>query len=726
MELRRHGWLAVGVAALTLGAFAPAAGAATAEITDDGTEQVLHFTAAPGEVNKLTLSAPHTGQVDYMFTDTGVGVTITPGTGCATATLPASVSCSPAGLDRVEITLDDGADDLFIYSSDVPTNVAGGAGNDIIEDLEIATGTPARSFTGGEGDDFFQTSATGTLAHDYQGGGGTDVVAYAYRTTPQSITLDDVANDGEPTEGDNVHSDIENVHGGSAADTIVASGADNWLIGNGGADSLQGLGGADKLWASAGCDADVLTGGDGTDTLYLGGNTKADGGPDGDHILSDSAVCAPGSSDEVNGGDGVDLADFGQVGGALSVSLDDVANDGWGGGDNFHSDLEDVNGGDGGMVLIGSAGPNVLTGGAGNDLLDGRGGPDQLAGGAGIDVADYSSRTATVSLSPDGLDNDGETAEGDGIWADVENLRGGSAADVLAGNASDNVLDGGLGADTISGGAGIDAVDYFNRTAAVNVTLNAGVGDDGAAGENDTIASDVEGAFGGLGSDTLVGNAANGVLGGFEGNDKLSDSGGTDRLDAGAGDDVIDSVDGAADVDICGTGTDKVTSDSVDSVNADCEPATAPPGTPPPAGPSTPSSPQAPAPAPTTPLAPIDHVAPTASLSLRKGLRLRKLRSGGMEITVKSSEIGVITGTLTAESSTRNALKRRGIQVKSVLARGRANAVAGVDSTVTLRLTRQGRRGLRGLGSAKLKLVVIVTDRVGNKSTLTRHLRIRG
>jgi Ca2+-binding RTX toxin-like protein len=722
MEARRHGWLAVAVAALTLGAFAPAAGAATAQITDDGTEQVLHFTAAPGEVNKLALSAPHTGQVDYMFTDTGTGVTITPGSGCATATVPASVTCSPAGLDRIEITLDDGGDELFVYSADVPLTADGGAGNDLVEDLEIATGTPARSFTGGAGDDFFRTSATGTLASDYQGGADTDTVAYAYRTVPQSITLDDLANDGSPTEADNVHSDVENVLGGSGADTITGSGGTNWLVGNEGADTIQGMGGADKLEAS-GCDADVLDGGAGADSLALGGNTTAQGGPDGDQILSDTGVCAPGSKDDVHGGDGTDLADFSIVTGPLSVSLDDVGNDGWGGADNFHADVEDITAGAGGMVLIGSDGPNVLTGGPGNDLLDGRGGADQLSGREGIDVVDYSSRTVPVSLTLDNADNDGAAGEGDGIWADVENLRGGSAADTLAGNALNNVLDGGLGADVMSGGDGVDAVDYFNRTVAVNVTLDSGAGNDGQAGEGDTIASDVEGAFGGLGNDTLAGNAANGFLSGFEGNDKLSDGGGADTLDAGAGNDEIDSVDGAADIDICGTGTDKVTSDPIDSVNADCEPAGGPPSGPPaPGAPNPPSQPQ-----PTTPpVAPIDHVAPTASLSLRKGARLSKLRKGGLELIVKSSELGVITGTLTAESGTRNALKRRGVKVKSVLAQGRANAITGVDSPVTLRLTRQGRRGLRGLASAKLKLVVVVTDRAGNKRTLTRHLRIRG
>ena len=151
------------------------------------------------------------------------------------------------------------------------------------------------------------------------------------------------------------------------------------------------MGGVDKLEAS-GCDSDTLDGGAGADTLALGGNTTADGGPDGDQILSDTGVCAPGSKDDVHGGDGIDLADFSIVTGPLSVSLDDQPNDGWGGADNFHLDIEDITAGAGGMVLIGNDGPNDLTGGPGDDLLDGRGGPDQMSGREGIDVVDYSSR----------------------------------------------------------------------------------------------------------------------------------------------------------------------------------------------------------------------------------------------------------------------------------------------------------------------------------------------
>ena len=55
----------------------------------------------------------------------------------------------------------------------------------------------------------------------------------------------------------------------------------------------------------------------------------------------------------------------------------------------------------------------MLTGGEGNDVLDGGGGADTLGGGEGYDLADYSARTAPVSLTLDGAANDGEAGEQD-------------------------------------------------------------------------------------------------------------------------------------------------------------------------------------------------------------------------------------------------------------------------------------------------------------------------
>jgi Ca2+-binding RTX toxin-like protein len=741
MERRCHGWLVGAVAALALGAFAPAAGAATANITDDGTEQVLHYTGTPGEVNNLWIEGGPQYQLMEVAPAGGTPVPITVGAGCLNYANPAEgVSCGGGDVDRIEIDLGDMGDTLDINATDVPVIADGGEGNDDFHDLEMShlAGPFTRLFKGGAGDDTFNAGTLARFPTEYQGGDGIDKMRYIYRSLAavpvgQTIKLDDLPNDGQGLEGDNVRSDIEYVFGSDQADVISGTANDDYLVGNGGADQIDGLGGVDRLFAGDAatndgdtCDTDVLNGGDGNDELWLGGATTANGEADNDTILSDQFVCT-GKSDIASGGPGTDGADFWPVTlPGLSVSLDDVGNDGVGGTDNYKPDIENLSAGANGMTLIGSAGDNHITGGAGNDLIDGGLGADQMSGGGGIDTVDYSSRTLPLTLTIGTGDTDGQAGENDGIVGDIENVRGGSGVDIIEGNELNNVLDGGPGADNISGGDGVDAVDYSRRTAVVNVTLNGGVGTDGEAGENDTIAADVEGAFGGAGNDTLVGAAGNGFLSGFGGNDDLSDVGGIDTLDAGTGDDEIDSVDGAVDHDVCGPGTDKVTKDANDTVDADCadtttppvDPPTDPPVTPPTTPPTTPPV----TPPAKPPVAPIDHTAPNATLALGAG-KLGKLLSSGLKVSVKSNEGGSLSAVLTAESNTVRLLKRHG--VKGVLASGRGTATGGATKTLTLRLGRKARKALRGAAVAKLKLVVTVTDGTGNKLTLTKHLKIK-
>jgi Ca2+-binding RTX toxin-like protein len=755
MERRCHGWLVGAVAALALGAFAPAASAATANITDDGTTQVLHFDAADGEVNNLWIEGGPQWQVAELTPLAGgTPVHITGDANCHAYPPPGdpigadAVSCDTAdgagGIDRVEINLGDENDVFQIIAADVPITVNGGAGEDTFYDTDrtnVILPVP-RIFNGGADNDRFFAGVDSGQPNDYHGDAGTeDKMYYTWRTDApvkrsQTITLDDVADDGENSEGDNVHSDIEYAFGSDQADVIKGTANGDYLVGNGGADTIDGLGGGDRLFAGDAatndgdtCDADVLNGGDDEDFLALGGATIADGGAGDDHILTDAHVC-PGKSDVASGGTGRDSAEFTILDNPslanLSVSLDDVANDGVGGTDNYKSDIEDLFGSNYGMTLIGSAGPNSIRGGDGNDLIDGGLGADSIRGGNGIDTVDYSSRTVPVTVTIGVGDTDGQTGENDGVGDDIENVRGGSGADTIVGNALDNVLDGGLGADNISGGDGVDAVDYSRRTVPVNVTLNAGAGNDGQAGENDTIAADVEGAFGGSGNDTLVGAAGNGFLFGFGGSDDLSDVGGIDTLDAGTGDDEIDSVDGAVDHDVCGPGTDKVTKDANDTVDADCADTPTPPADPtedpplPPPG-NPPVTPPVNPPA-NPPVVPIDHTAPNATLALGAG-KLGKLLASGLKVSVKSNEAGSLSAVLTAESNTVRLLKRHG--VKGVLASGRGTATGGATKTLTLRLGRKARKALRGAAVAKLKLVVTVTDAAGNKYTVTKHLKIK-
>src|SRR5262249_18764671 len=176
--------------------------------------------------------------------------------------------------------------------------------------------------------------------------------------------------------------------------------------------------------------------------------------------------------------------------------------------------VEKLTGGSGNDRLTGNADGNELDGGPGADTLDGGLGADDLVGGDGVDVADYSARAVPVTVTIDGLANDGEPGEKDVIAADVEGVQGGSADDSLTGGAGPRTLSGGDGSDTLaglagndvlfgedgddvlaegsspngqdtlSGGPGVDLADYGQRTGAVTVRLDGSVGD-GEAGELD-------------------------------------------------------------------------------------------------------------------------------------------------------------------------------------------------------------------------------------------------
>ena len=235
------------------------------------------------------------------------------------------------------------------------------------------------------------------------------------------------------------------------------------------------------------------------------------------------------------------------------------------------------------VTVYGGAGDDTIRGGAGDDTLDGGDGNDTftvgtvagdgndtIVGGAGTDTADYSTRTLAVSLSLDGVANDGDiaTTELDNIGTDVEVLKGGLGDDILIGGAGNDTLfggpgndtlTGGLGADTlngdagndtflegavtsgtdiINGGAGIDTVSYALRTVAVTINLD-GTATSGEGVEHDKIGLDVENAIGGAGDDTINGSPVDNVLDGGAGNDTLNGLAGNDTLRGGDGNDIL-------------------------------------------------------------------------------------------------------------------------------------------------------------------------------------------
>ena len=107
-------------------------------------------------------------------------------------------------------------------------------------------------------------------------------------------------------------------------------------------------------------------------------------------------------------------------------------------------------------ILIGGAGNDTLMGGPGDDSLRGDAGADLLSGGAGVDEASYAGYTSGVTVTLDGVANDGAPGEGDNVMPDIENVTGGNGDDLLVGNGADNSLTGGKGADTLIGGGGVD------------------------------------------------------------------------------------------------------------------------------------------------------------------------------------------------------------------------------------------------------------------------------
>lgn len=312
---------------------------------------------------------------------------------------------------------------------------------------------------------------------------------------------------------------------------------------------------------------DVLTGGDGDDVL--------DGGP------GPTSIFDPPDDDVLNGAGGTDTADYSDRNTRVSVSADDANGDGVfliGGGtflvenDNVGKDVENLNGGAGADTLIGNEAPNLLRGGGGDDQLQGEDGPDWLDGGEGSDTVDYSNRRETVIVDLSSSGEAGEQGEGDTLAA-VENARGGTGEDELAGDEGDNalsgggasdLLEGGEGADALDGGAGDDVLDggpggaldrqdvltgasgrdtadYSARAAALAIDLDVDADDGEPAGpatqpENDLVVPDVEDLRGGGGDD---------VLGGDEHVNELRGGGGDDTLDGGLGADTIAGGDGA-------------------------------------------------------------------------------------------------------------------------------------------------------------------------------------
>src|SRR5262249_47561919 len=81
--------------------------------------------------------------------------------------------------------------------------------------------------------------------------------------------------------------------------------------------------------------------------------------------------------------------------------------------------------------IHGGGGNDSLNGGPGNDTLNGGKGADTLTGASGNDTATYDDRSGPVTVTAEGVANDGAPGENDNITTTIENLIGGAGADSL-------------------------------------------------------------------------------------------------------------------------------------------------------------------------------------------------------------------------------------------------------------------------------------------------------
>lgn len=323
------------------------------------------------------------------------------------------------------------------------------------------------------------------LEIDVNGGGGNDKI------------LSRNANGSDPVETSMV------INGSTGNDSI--EGGDN-------SDTITGGGGNDTL--AGGLGSDELEGGSGNDTLN--GSTFA--------IQKIDQFTDDG--DVLDGGTGIDTADYSTRLESLFISNDNIADDGEFGADFFTG------------ALSSKENDNVLSnvenmlGGGGNDAI------------AGPGADDFGSATASSDSYINGGPGD------DVLFGELGN-------DTLVGAKGDDTLCGGTGADYLDGGKGNDALlgDYrFIRQSDFSPlfdffpgpfsgdTLIGGVGDDFIRGGGDTYFNEQSGddfIDGGPGTDLLFGDDGNDSILGGDGSDLIEGDIGNDTLRGGNDDDII-------------------------------------------------------------------------------------------------------------------------------------------------------------------------------------------
>lgn len=477
---------------------------------------------------------------------------------------------------------------------------------------------------------------------------------------------------------------------------------------------LQGQGGNDTLRGAPSDPYSEMSGGDGNDTLDArkGSLSEDDSGGAGDDVFKgsdqdpDYFKQEPGGDTYIGGarppcttiepcigckwtgeceGDR-DVLHY--TAGPVAVTLDGIANDGAGEGDNVHADVDaiggtggadvlDATGARGSVTLLGSSGDDVLTGGPGDDALSGELGADTVSGGPGNDILDAGDH-----------DSDPPTP------------------DRLNGGEGDDVLEPGGPADDLVGGPGWDAAKFVQHSGlgqegyGMEITLDDQANDGWRGGdENDNVHSDMESIQTFQGNDRIVGSSGAEHFDTGYGNDDIEGRGGVDHIEAGPGADNIHSRDGGFDLVNCGAGADATVQGDEGDRLENCE-----------------ASALTPLPSPPDTTRPELVLGGATRISARAFARAR-----GVTVTARTNE----TSSLLGEAVVRGMIARAGDLVIGERSLPLANA-----GTRRFKI-RFSRRDVRAINkrlrrrSFAMTLRVTATDAAGNRTAATRRVTIR-
>jgi Ca2+-binding RTX toxin-like protein len=233
--------------------------------------------------NKVELTAP--GERELRLRDPGVTISVPswagPWTDDYCAISIGEIVCNPPPSFRdFFISLRERRDTV---RSDSGGAFFGGQGNDKLLGGDWMVGGPGA-------DEFVGAPSSYGAWVDYGQG-------YPDEMRGVHVTLDNIANDGHPGEGDNVHKSVANIDDTLGDDLLVGRRTANSLHGSVGNDRLKGRSGNDHLGGGAGDD--VLRGGRGIDFFdgWVGSDTvmsrdgeseRVDCGPDFDRVTADS------------------------------------------------------------------------------------------------------------------------------------------------------------------------------------------------------------------------------------------------------------------------------------------------------------------------------------------------------------------------------------------------------------------------------------------------------